>query len=85
MVQRSYITEWGFQTAAIPEASAVHLIFLLDHLFLVDDVHCKNTAFHSAIPLSEFFNGKISFLVVSDVVGELDVVNQKTVVLAEAI
>lgn len=63
----------------------MHLIFLLDHLFLVDDVHCKTTAFHSAIPLSEFLDCKISFLVVSDVVGDPDVVNQKTVVLAEAI
>lgn len=85
MVQHSYIIEWGFQTAAIPEPSAVHLIFLLDHLFLVDDVHCKTTAFHSATPLSEFFYCKISFLVVSDVVGDLDVVNRKTVVLVEAI
>lgn len=38
-------------------------------LFLADGTHCKTKAFYSAIPLSVFFDCKISSLVASEVFG----------------
>ena len=84
MGQSSYIIGWGFQIAAIPEPSAVHPRVLLGQLFLADGVHCQTTAFHRAIPLSEFLDCKISSLVAGDIVGYTDGVSLKMVVLAEA-
>lgn len=84
MGQPSYIIGWAFQIVAIPETSAVHPRVLLGQLFLADGIHCQTTAFHRAIPLSEFLDCKISSLVAGDIVGYTDGVSLKMVVLAEA-